>query len=135
MALFEWKQDYSVSVKQFDCDHKKLFSLVNELNDAMAHGQGRLVIGNVLQRLLQYTRSHFAAEEAAMRAADFDGLAVHVAEHRELTEKVEKFAEDYTGGRTSVTIDVLYFLRDWLEHHVCQTDHQYSEPLRRRGAV
>ena len=56
MALFEWKEDYSVSVKQFDGDHQKLFSLVNELNDAMAQGQGRLVIGSVLQQLLQYTR-------------------------------------------------------------------------------
>ncbi|MGA2814639.1 MAG: bacteriohemerythrin [Candidatus Acidiferrum sp.] len=133
MALFEWKQDYSVSVNEFDADHKSLFSLVNELNDAMAHGQGRLVIGNVLQRLLQYTRDHFAAEEAAMRAADFDGLAAHVAEHRELTEKVEAFAEEYSSGHTSVTIDVLYFLRDWLEHHVCLTDQKYSEPLNKRG--
>jgi hemerythrin-like metal-binding protein len=120
-------------VKQFDSDHKKLFSLVNELNDAMAQGQGRLVIGNVLQQLLQYTRDHFAAEEAAMRGADFDGLAAHVAEHRELTEKVEKFAEEYSSGRTSVTIDVLYFLRDWLDHHVCLTDHKYSETLSKRG--
>lgn len=133
MALFEWKQDYSVSVKQFDGDHQKLFSLVNELNDAMAQGQGRLVIGRVLQQLLQYTRDHFAAEEAAMRDANFDGLASHAAEHRELTETVKKFAEEYSQGSTSVTIDVLYFLRDWLEHHVCQTDHEYIEPLKRCG--
>ncbi|MGC2209100.1 MAG: bacteriohemerythrin [Candidatus Korobacteraceae bacterium] len=133
MALFEWKQQYSVSVKQFDLDHQKLFSLVNELNDAMAQGQGRLVVGSVLQRLLQYARDHFAAEEAAMRAVAFDGLPVHVAEHRELTEKVQKFAEEYSKGSTSVTIDVLYFLRDWLEHHVCQTDHEYAKPLSQRG--
>jgi len=129
MALFEWKDDYSVSVKRFDGEHKKLFSLLNELNDAMAKGQGRFVIQRVLQQLIEYTRQHFAAEEAAMSSVAYDGLASHAAEHRELTAKVEKFSAEYSKGDTSITIDVLFFLRDWLENHILCTDRKYKEAL------
>ncbi len=133
MALFEWKSEYSVSVKRFDGDHKKLFSLLNELNDAMALGQGRFVIQSVLQQLLDYTRQHFAAEEAAMRTVAFEGLSSHIVEHRELTAKVEEFAAEYKNGGSSVTIEVLYFLRDWLDHHILCTDHKYKEALKQSG--
>jgi hemerythrin-like metal-binding protein len=129
MALIEWKDEYSVSVKRFDGEHKKLFSLLNELNDAMAKGQGRFVVQSVLQQLLNYTRQHFAAEETAMRGVAFRGLASHMMEHRELTTKVEKFSAEYSKGDTSITIDVLYFLRDWLDHHILTTDHEYKEAL------
>jgi len=133
MALFEWKDEYSVSVTRFDGEHKKLFSLLNELNEAMTRGQGRLVISHVLQQLLAYTREHFAAEESAMRMATFSGLASHTAEHRLLTEKVEQFAADYSKGNTAITIDVLYFLRDWLQNHILSTDRKYREALQEMG--
>jgi hemerythrin len=129
VALFEWKEEYSVSVKRFDGEHKKLFSLLNELNDAMASGQGRFVVGKVLQQLLMYTREHFAAEEAAMLAVSYAGLASHIAEHRELSKKVEKFTADYSKGNTVISIDLLYFLREWLENHILSTDRKYSKAL------
>ncbi len=129
MALIEWKDEYSVSVNRFDREHQKLFSLLNELNDAMGKGQGRFVVQGVLQQLMNYTRQHFASEEAAMRSVGFPGLASHIAEHRELTAKVEKFSAEYSKGDTSITIDVLYFLRDWLDHHILTTDRKYKEAL------
>jgi len=130
MALFGWKQEYSVSVGRFDVDHKKLFSLLNELNDAMALGQGRFVVQSVLQQLLDYTHQHFAAEELAMRTVAFQGLSSHIVEHRELTAKVEEFAAAYKNGDTSLTIDVLYFLYNWLDHHILCTDRKYAEALK-----
>jgi hemerythrin len=133
MALCEWKEGYSVSVKRFDGEHKKLFSLLSELNDAMAQGPGRLVVRNVLQQLMAYIREHFAAEEAAMRAAAFDGLASHMAAHRDLTEKLEKFSADCSKGDISITIEVVYFLHDWLEHHILSTDRKYREALALAG--
>lgn len=129
MALIEWKDEYSVSVRRFDGDHKKLFSLLNELNDAMAQGRGRFVIQGVLHQLMDYTRKHFADEETAMRGAGFNGLQAHIAEHRALTAKVEKFSADYSNGNVSITIDVLYFLRDWLDKHILSTDRRYKEAL------
>ncbi len=134
MALIEWKEEYSVSVKRFDSEHKKLFSLLNALNEAMAKGHGRFVVQSVLHQLLDYTRQHFAAEEAAMRTVGYAGLASHIAEHRALAEKVQRFSAEHGEGKI-ITVDVLYFLRDWLEHHILVTDRKYAEVLGRSGLV
>jgi hemerythrin len=40
MALITWNDGYSVKVKQFDDQHKKLIDMVNELHDAMGIGKG-----------------------------------------------------------------------------------------------
>jgi hemerythrin-like metal-binding protein len=133
MALFEWTQEHSVSVLRFDKDHKKLFSLINELNDAMAEGRGRFVVARVLRELGEYARWHFAGEEKAMLRAGYAGLEEHVAEHREFASKVDGFYAEFGEDQMGIPIDVLYFLRDWLLKHILLTDRQYSESLNRAG--
>ncbi len=133
MVLFEWKPEHSVSILRFDNEHKKIFALINELNDAMAEGRGRFVVIRVLQELAEYTRWHFSGEESAMRRASFDGLDAHIAEHRELAAKVEQYYAECSSGFSSIPIDVLYFLRDWLVHHILCTDRKYAESLNRAG--
>jgi len=133
MALFEWTNEHSVSVLRFDKEHQKLFSLINELNDAMAEKRGRFVVVRVLQELADYARWHFAGEESAMRRANFAGIDRHIAEHLEFAAKVEKFYAECDERYSTVPMEVLYFLRDWLQQHILVTDRQYAEALNRAG--
>lgn len=135
MPLFDWTPAYSVRVRQFDDEHRRLFDIVNELNDAMRVGQGRFVLRAVLDNLLDYTRKHFGAEEEAMRRTRYTEAALHTEEHRKLTEQVEKLIAQYEKGETSITIDVLYFLRDWLQNHIMDTDQKYAAHLNANGVV
>ena len=64
MPLFTWNASYSVNVKRFDADHQQLFSILNELHDAMKAGRGKEVLEGTLTELLRYTERHFTAEEA-----------------------------------------------------------------------
>jgi hemerythrin-like metal-binding protein len=68
-----------------------------------------------------------------MRRAGFDGLEEHIAEHRELTAMVESYYEQYRESCTGIPIDVLFFLRDWLQKHILITDRKYAEALNRAG--
>jgi hemerythrin-like metal-binding protein len=133
MALFEWKQEHSVSVSRFDTDHKKLFAILNELNDAMAERRGRLVVVRILQEMAEYARWHFAGEETAMRRALYEDIETHIAEHREFSAKVEEFYSECGQSHAALPIDVLYFLRNWLQKHILVTDRQYAESLNRAG--
>jgi len=45
MSLIEWSPAYSVKVKKFDDQHKKLIELINQLHDAMKAGQGNAMLG------------------------------------------------------------------------------------------
>ena len=132
--LFSWKPEYTVAVERFDREHKKLFSLLNDLNESMRAGQGRFVVGRVLHELMNYTRTHFAAEVTAMRRAGSPGIDEHIAEHDALSAKVAAFVAEYEAGNTQlVSIDLLYFLRDWLEKHILQTDQKYTRTLNAAG--
>jgi hemerythrin-like metal-binding protein len=133
MALFEWTTEHSVSVLRFDNDHKKLFSLINELNDAMSERRGRFVVVRVLQELADYARWHFDGEESAMHRAKFAGVEEHIAEHREFAAKVELLYAQCGDSYSTAPIEVLYFLRDWLLHHILVIDRQYAAPLNSAG--
>jgi hemerythrin-like metal-binding protein len=133
VALFEWTQEYSVSVLRFDSDHKKLFALINQLNDAMAEGRGRFTVVPVLRELADYARRHCAAEEDTTRRIGYAGLEEHTAEHRIFSAKVEEFYVEFTASRDAIPIDVLFFLRDWLQKHVLSTDRKYAEAMNRAG--
>lgn len=133
MALYEWSDEYSVSVSRFDADHRNLFKVINELNDAMAEGRGTFAVSISLSELNEYARRHFAAEEEAMRRAGYDGLEEHVAEHRRFTAKIKEFYLQYNANVSSVPIELLYYLGDWLENHVLKTDRQYMDAMQRSG--
>ena len=51
MALITWDESYSVKVSMCDEDHKKLFSLLNTLHDAMKAGHGSQVLQQVVKDL------------------------------------------------------------------------------------
>ena len=51
MALMEWNPAFSVKVKKFDDQHKKLVDLRNQLHDAMKAGEGNTMLGVVFSHL------------------------------------------------------------------------------------
>ena len=65
--MFAWKDSYSIGVQEIDAQHRRLFSLADELHSAMNAGKGKVVLEQVLQNLITYTKSHFAGEERLMQ--------------------------------------------------------------------
>jgi hemerythrin-like metal-binding protein len=133
MATSGWNSTYSVKVKQCDDEHKKLFLLIEELNDAMRSGQGKLIIDGIVDDLARYAQIHFATEEALMTKAKFPGLAAHQAEHRKFVESVTKFRQDLDNGATGQSISVSTFMTNWLVNHIMGTDKGYSAHLNAHG--
>lgn len=129
MALMEWTPAYSVGVDRFDQDHQQLIRILNELNDAMTERRGKIVIGSVLFDLVRYTERHFTAEETAMKRCGYVGYEPHCEEHRVLRQKVRAFVAEYESGNALISVDVLWFLRDWLQSHILKSDRAYSECL------
>ena len=74
MARFIWNDSYSVGVKAFDEQHKKLFALVDDLHEAMVAGKARTITGQILNEMVEYTRQHFSAEEKMLQKYDYPGL-------------------------------------------------------------
>ncbi len=132
MALFEWSDALSVGVADMDVQHKKLFSIINELYDAMREARGKEVLGDVLKRLLQYTQTHFTDEEKRMQLANYAGLDEQKRQHAAFIAKINETASAHAEGKAAVTGDLLNFLRDWLKNHIQVIDKKYGPVLGQR---
>jgi hemerythrin-like metal-binding protein len=133
MPFFEWTESMSVGVKELDDHHKKLVGLVNTLFDAMKEGQGRNVVGKILEELIQYTQYHFSAEETLMKEHGYPGYAIQQAEHQKFVEEVTTVYRKYQAGDIFVSVDTLNFLKDWLMKHILQIDMEYKPFFRNKG--
>jgi len=133
MALMEWNQVYSVNVKKFDDQHKKLIELVNQLHDAMKAGEGNTMLGVVLQSLIAYTGSHFSEEEKMMQASGYPDYARHKATHDELVKQVLDLQKKFQSGGGVMTLTVMSFLKDWLTRHIQGDDKKYGQYFNSKG--
>jgi len=126
MALLTWSSRYSVDVESMDKQHTVLFGFLNDLHDAMMNGKAHKITGELLRKLLEYTRQHFAAEEALMVSAKYPKLEEHRIKHRDLIMQVEDFAARFQRGETALSVQLLNFLRDWLTNHIQSEDQKYG---------
>ncbi|MCB2197863.1 bacteriohemerythrin [bacterium] len=133
MAFLKWEEKYSTGIPSMDSQHQKLVQLINALHTAMIEGRGNDVMIPVLDRLVTYTTVHFNAEESLMKLHHFPDLDAHMMEHEKLKQQVSDFQTKVTSGQTSVSVQVLQFLKEWLLDHILKADKQYGGYLSARG--
>jgi hemerythrin len=129
----EWTEELSVNIREIDDQHKKLIALINKLHDAMKAGQGKEALEGTLQELASYTVYHFQTEEKYMQKFNYPRLPSHKAEHAAFVKKVVDFQKDFAENRLGLTLDLMNFLRDWVNHHIRETDKQYTATFRAGG--
>jgi len=132
-AVLEWDQSFATTIAQFDQQHRKLFDMVNELHDAMQQKRSKEAIGSILGRLIEYTASHFGAEEEAFRKSGYPGEAEHKQHHAKLVEQVLDLQRKFNAGETLLTQSVIEFLQDWLINHIKGVDKKYGPHLTASG--
>lgn len=135
MANLEWDDSLNTGVLFVDTQHKQLVAILNSLNQAMEKGEGRNKLGQILKELIDYTKVHFAAEEAIFEKLKYPQEQAHKLEHQELVTKVLQFQKQFESGGVSLTIDVLDFLQDWILVHIKKSDKAFGEWSRANKAA
>ena len=130
---FDWSEQYSVKVTSLDGQHQRLFSTADRLQQALGTGNANSVVDDVLKQLVQYTITHFAAEETLLRKNGYPELAAHLSEHQALRVKLELFQKQYAAGDRKIPGKLMMFLIHWLKGHILKTDRRYSDFLNSRG--
>jgi hemerythrin len=107
-----------------DTQHRQLISIVNDILDAMAHGQGKDAIGPALTKLGAYTRTHFSYEEACMNRFRCPVAAANQQAHADFLGVFTSFSAEFTQtGPTSVlALKLKTAVGDWLRNHIVMTD-------------
>jgi len=103
-----------------------LISLVNQLHTATQQGEGRTVVGEILDELLKYTNEHFQREEAHMQRISYSDYEPHKIEHANLIKEVLELKEQFDAGNITVAARVSQLLREWLSVHIMHTDKAFA---------
>lgn len=131
--LFKWSDDYSVHVQEIDEQHKILVGLLNELHVAIIEHHGKNTSRAVLDRLAEYTRTHFLLEESLMRLTHFPGFEVHKQQHEDLISQVQELQKKLDNENVTITFELLHFLKNWLIHHINESDKVLGAHVQNSG--
>lgn len=128
----EWKESYSVGVKEIDSQHKYFIETINQFGDAVISGNKKK-IDSVLDKLLKYTVFHFDTEEKYFDEFNFDGAAEHKAKHAEMRDEVNGYVAEMKTDEIATSIKLVEFLHRWLDEHLVEMDHKYVNCFKEHG--
>ena len=115
----------SVGVDLLDSDHRVLMNIINSLAE-IARGprtpRNAERIGNTLDTLVTYTKSHFGREEKVMVASGFPGLDAHHGEHENFIRDVGEMSERIGRDEEGAVGELAAYLKSWWEHHILIQD-------------
>ena len=133
MALIRWDASMSVHVAEIDQQHQKLVAMINDLHAAMKTKKTKEILGQIIERLIDYAANHFAFEEAYFDQFNYPETASHKKEHDHFVAKVKDVKKDFDAGRLMLSIDIMNFLKDWLQNHIKKTDRRYTQFFNQNG--
>lgn len=131
--MLEWDSSFLTGIELFDTQHRKLCDMVNELYEAMQQKRSREAVGSILNQLISYTATHFAAEEEAMAKTNFPEDAEHRRHHAKLVEQALDLQQRFSAGESVLSQNVIEFLQDWLINHIKGVDKRYGPYLNKHG--
>lgn len=133
MAFIQWDDSLSVNVVEIDKEHQKLVGMINDLHDAMRHGQSKLILSNIINGLIDYAGTHFRTEEGYFERFGYPDAIMHKQEHVAFTQKIAEFKYKYDAGKVGLSMDIMNFLSEWLRHHIKVVDKKYGPFFNEKG--
>ncbi|MEA2112553.1 MAG: bacteriohemerythrin [Patescibacteria group bacterium] len=136
--LIEWKEEYSVNVKELDEQHKKLIEMINRLYIVINNQDKNLKenFSKILKDLKNFKTNHFSTEEKYFHQFNYKNTKEHMAEHKRFGEEVEEFQKKLSNPKENypqTCFDLLDFLEDWFFSHLTDDDKKYTETFNKNG--
>ncbi len=133
MTTLTWNHACSVGVRAINDQHGILMDALNELRDAAGRGGGREQVSELLDRLIEFTRMHFASEEQLMQRSGFPGLEEHRKQHQRLMAQILEAAHRLQHGEHAAIGSLVSFLGAWHVKHTELLDRPCAAWLNEQG--
>lgn len=120
--MYEFTDEYLTGIEAIDNEHRELFRIAGEAYDLL---KNQFItdkfdyIAHILQELRDYTKTHFAHEEAYMQSIGYKRLFTQKMEHDAFVKKLDSLdLDDIDEKQHESLLDVLDFLANWLINHI-----------------
>ncbi|MBL4692245.1 MAG: bacteriohemerythrin, partial [Magnetovibrio sp.] len=130
MSQILWNDSYSAGLGELDDDHHRLFDVINKMDAAIEAGNGKDVMADILNDMLEHTAHHFPHEEQLMAQFNFPKLHEHQAMHAKATEVLNEMKEQLENNSPDLTPAKLsHFLSFWFGTHFLTEDAKFKRHL------
>lgn len=119
-----WGPEFEVGISLVDQQHKVLIDITNELGEAVFEGRAKHIISDIIFKLIEYTKTHFSAEEVMLEAISFSDISAHKKQHEYFINYMVEFRQGVLTGEKNGA-DLHDFLGKWLITHILQRDTAY----------
>ena len=135
MGFFDWKEEYSVGINAINKQHKVIIELMNDLFESIRDAREDMVIEEVLQELIKYSKYHFGLEKTLFEKYTYPKVEGHLKEHQYFVEKIESFMKELTNNKQVVPIETLDYLKNWFQNHMMKTDVDYGQYFKEKDVI
>lgn len=131
--MYEMKPEYLTNIPLIDEEHQQLFDYANQIYDLLHQefiADKYDNIADILGKLRDYTKKHFADEEAYMESIQYKRLFSQKVQHNEFIQKLDEWdleSIDESENQDETIQEMLNFLTDWLIHHILELDTQIGK--------
>jgi hemerythrin len=130
MPCLQWSTSHAVFVAQIDDEHKEIFRAVAHVQEVLTSRSPLLEIHKATQRLVSSIVGHFAHEERLMRAARYGSIRWHKQAHNAARRRVEQFVLRIDQGDSAAGVELVDYLKSWLNDHTRVADRMMGAFLR-----
>ncbi len=125
----QWNPNLSIGVDAIDEQHKNLFEMTDRLFEATKSNKAMEFIVDLLNFLDEYTKKHFADEEAYMLKIGFPEYRYQKKAHDEFIQQIAILKKDYqvSGGNIVLIINANQIILDWLLKHISKEDKKIGD--------
>ena len=129
--VVQWQNSYSVGIKLIDEQHMALFKLTNKLfaNCMAGREQSKNTFLDIIHEAVDYVNYHFSTEENLLGRVNYPDLANHKSLHSDFIKEILIKVQEFNEGKVLAPLSFMYFLRDWILHHIAVCDKKYGDYL------
>jgi hemerythrin len=123
MAI-EWTEEYATGNAEVDAQHRRLFDLLNSLEQRINKGEPPAEMVDVFDGLAAYAKEHFAFEERCMEQCACSAAGVNKLAHQRFLRMVGSSLQDLRLQEPTLKVfkSLHWELTDWLRNHICKID-------------
>lgn len=128
-----WSDEHALGLPEIDSQHMIFVAIINELYKAIENEELEDHLEPILEKLIGYAQYHFGTEEEYFARFDYEGAAVHIADHRRIIDRIQDFQGKHHIVGTDMVSELATFLSDWLLNHTHSMDSLYVECFKLHG--
>ena len=131
--MYEMKPEFLTGIELIDNEHRQLFDYANQIYELL---HAEFVpdkydnIVDILGKLRDYTKKHFADEEAYMESIQYKKIFTQKVQHQAFIDELDKLDLDEISeleNQDETIGNLLSFVTDWLIHHILEVDTQIGK--------